>query len=103
MVDFHTHSNVSDGELSPAVLIKEAVKQGLTALALTDHDTIGGLEAAKTAAKEEKIRFIPGIEVNINWTRGNSTQNAPGLGPGGEFHLLGFGDKLANFCFYLRR
>ena len=91
MVDFHTHSNVSDGELPPAVLVKEAVKQGLTALALTDHDTLGGLEAAKTAAKEEKLHFIPGIEVNINWTRGQSRQNVPGLGPGGEFHLLGLG------------
>jgi len=92
MVDFHTHSNISDGDLSPAALVKEAVKQGLTALALTDHDTIGGLESAKIAAKEENLHFIPGIEVNINWTRGNST-NAPGLGPGGEFHLLGLGIK----------
>jgi len=91
MVDFHTHSNVSDGELSPAMLVKEAAKQGLTALALTDHDTIGGLESAKTAAKEENFCFIPGIEVNINWTRSNSAQNISGLGPGGEFHLLGLG------------
>jgi 3',5'-nucleoside bisphosphate phosphatase len=91
MVDFHTHSNVSDGELSPAMLVKEAAKQGLTALALTDHDTINGLESAKTAAKEENLHFIPGIEVNINWTRGQSGQNVPGLGPGGEFHLLGLG------------
>ncbi len=91
MVDFHTHSNVSDGELSPVMLVKEAVKQGLTALALTDHDTINGLESAKTAAKEENFCFIPGIEVNINWTRGQSGQNIPGLGPGGEFHLLGLG------------
>ncbi len=91
MVDFHTHSNVSDGELSPAMLVKEAAKQGLTALALTDHDTINGLESAKTAAKEENFCFIPGIEVNINWTRGQSGQNIPGLGPGGEFHLLGLG------------
>jgi predicted metal-dependent phosphoesterase TrpH len=94
MVDFHTHSNVSDGELPPAILVKEAVKQGLTALALTDHDTISGLESAKTAAKGEKFHFIPGIEVNINWTKGKSAdipQDTPGLGPGGEFHLLGLG------------
>jgi predicted metal-dependent phosphoesterase TrpH len=95
MVDFHTHSNMSDGDLSPAVLVKEAVKQGLSALALTDHDTIDGLETARITAKEENIRFIPGIEVNINWTRGDSARDvprgAPGLGPGGEFHLLGLG------------
>jgi len=95
MVDFHTHSNISDGDLPPAILVKEAAKQGLTALALTDHDTIGGLENAKIAAKEANIHFIPGIEVNINWTRGKSIHNVhhnvPGLGPGGEFHLLGLG------------
>jgi 3',5'-nucleoside bisphosphate phosphatase len=92
MVDFHTHSNISDGDLPPAILIKEAVKQGLTALALTDHDTINGLESAKIAAKEENIHFIPGIEVNINWTRDPPRPHgAPGLGPGGEFHLLGLG------------
>jgi predicted metal-dependent phosphoesterase TrpH len=94
MVDFHTHSNISDGDLSPDVLVKEAVKRGLTALALTDHDTIKGLESAKAAAKGENFHFIPGIEVNINWTRGKSADiphGAPGLGPGGEFHLLGLG------------
>ena len=88
MVDFNTHSNVSDGDLSPALLIKEAVKQGLNALALTDHDTIKGLESARISAQEENFKFIPGIEININWVGGRS---APGLGPGGEFHLLGLG------------
>jgi len=88
MVDFHTHSNISDGDLSPALLIKEAVKQGLCAIALTDHDTIKGLENARTAALAENFHFIPGIEININWT---GSKTAPGLGPGGEFHLLGLG------------
>ncbi|MCL2801750.1 MAG: PHP domain-containing protein [Treponema sp.] len=87
MVDLHTHSNFSDGDLPPALLIKQAVKQGLSALALTDHDTLKGLESANAAVKEENskgnlFKFIPGIEVNINWA---------GLGPGGEFHLLGLG------------
>jgi len=91
MVDFHTHSNVSDGDYSPAILIQEAVKQGLSALALTDHDTINGLESAKTAAKQENFHFIPGIEINISWDGSKSVPGAPGLGPGGEFHLLGLG------------
>jgi predicted metal-dependent phosphoesterase TrpH len=90
MVDFHTHSNISDGDLSPALLIREAVKQGLYAIALTDHDTINGLESARTAARLENIRFIPGIEINISWDR-KSARGAVGLGPGGEFHLLGLG------------
>jgi len=88
MVDLHTHSNISDGELSPDLLIRKAAVQGLSAIALTDHDTINGLESAKAAADELSIKFIPGIEVNINWT---GFKSAPGLGPGGEFHLLGLG------------
>jgi predicted metal-dependent phosphoesterase TrpH len=91
MVDLHTHSNISDGELSPATLVKEAAKRGLTAIALTDHDTIKGLESARTAADGENIRFIPGIEINIAWTGGKTANGAPGLGSGGEFHLLGLG------------
>jgi len=98
MVDLHTHSNVSDGEFSPALLVKEAVKHGIRALALTDHDTIKGFESAKMAEEEEKaagtdFRFIPGIEININWS------GAPGLGPGGEFHLLGLGLKSPSAAF----
>jgi predicted metal-dependent phosphoesterase TrpH len=91
MVDLHTHSNISDGDLSPALLVKSAVKQGLSAIALTDHDTINGLENARTTALAENIHFIPGIEININWIGGKSSRGAPGLGPGGEFHLLGLG------------
>ncbi|MDR0324265.1 MAG: PHP domain-containing protein [Treponema sp.] len=88
MVDLHTHSNISDGDMSPALLVKQAVKQGLRAIALTDHDTIEGLESARTEAGKENFHFIPGIELSINWTGSKST---PGLGPGGEFHLLGLG------------
>jgi hypothetical protein len=53
------------------------------------------LESAKTAAKKhQNINFIPGIEININWTGIKSANNhIPGLGPGGEFHLLGLGIK----------
>ena len=105
MIDLHTHSNFSDGNLSPDMLINEAFKQGLYAIALTDHDTIKGLEIAKKAAIQlecrqsdniRKFSFIPGIEISINWT-GNKSINGvvrhdvPGLGPGGEFHLLGLG------------
>ena len=91
MVDLHTHSNVSDGDFSPPLLIREAVKRGLSAIALTDHDTINGLESARTEALAAGFRFIPGIEININWKSEKSPQEVPGLGPGGEFHLLGLG------------
>ena len=88
MVDLHTHSDASDGDYSPAQLIREAAKKGISALALTDHDTLGGLEKAGNEAKMAGIRFIPGIEISIKW-EGNAAIS--GLGPGGEMHLLGLG------------
>jgi predicted metal-dependent phosphoesterase TrpH len=88
MIDLHTHSNASDGDYSPAQLVREAEKRGITALALTDHDTLGGLEAAQDEAQAIGIHFIPGVEISIKWS---AEGGAPGLGPGGEFHLLGLG------------
>lgn len=76
MIDLHTHSSASDGDLSPDELVNFAADSGITTLALTDHNTVSGLEEAKVAAKKRGINFIPGIEINIEWTRG-------------EFHLLG--------------
>ena len=76
--DLHTHSNASDGELTPAALVEKARALGLSTLALTDHDTTQGLEEARAAAALAKLEFIPGIEIEI------------GFEPG-EFHLLGYG------------
>jgi len=91
MIDLHTHSNASDGDFNPSLLVREAAKQGLKTIALTDHDTISGLESARTEAIASGLQFIPGIEININWTSGKIPADAPGMGPGGEFHLLGLG------------
>jgi predicted metal-dependent phosphoesterase TrpH len=88
MVDFHTHSSASDGDYSPVQLMREAKKRGISAIALTDHDTLGGLESAGAEAKALGIHFIPGIEISINWI---GEGPIPGIGPGGEFHLLGLG------------
>ena len=88
MIDLHTHSSASDGDYSPAQLIKEAAKKDISAIALTDHDTLGGLEAAKSEAKAAGIRFVPGVEISIKWEGEGSVS---GLGPGGEMHLLGLG------------
>jgi predicted metal-dependent phosphoesterase TrpH len=90
MIDLHTHSSASDGDLSPALLVQKAAERGLKAIALTDHDTIKGLESARTAAAA-RIGFIPGIEIHIAWHGDKVPRGAPGLGPGGEFHLLGLG------------
>jgi len=91
MVDLHTHSNASDGDLSPDALIQKAAHCGLRAIALTDHDTMNGLEIARKEAQKARINFIPGIEININWRGGDSPAGIAGTGPGGEFHLLGLG------------
>ena len=50
MIDLHVHSNKSDGTFSPTQLVEYAVKKGLTAFALTDHDTADGLEEAIAAS-----------------------------------------------------
>jgi len=92
IVDLHTHSSASDGGYSPDQLIREAAKRGLSAIALTDHDTLNGLKTAENEAKAAGIRFIAGIEINIQWPpRAASAAKVPRLGPGGEFHLLGLG------------
>ena len=91
MIDLHTHSNVSDGSLSPEALIRSAAKRGLSAIALTDHDTLGGLEAAKNEAAALGIRFIPGIEFEIAWEADLSGNPLLQRSIKGEFHLLGLG------------
>ncbi|HAE21936.1 MAG TPA: PHP domain-containing protein [Spirochaetaceae bacterium] len=76
MIDLHTHSTASDGVFSPSALVEKAAAEGLSALALTDHDSLDGLDEAAEAAKSLGLRFVPGIEIEIAF--------APG-----EFHLLG--------------
>ena len=63
VIDLHTHSNISDGSLTPTELIKRAISLNISAIALTDHDTTDGVEEAKKAAGN-KIEFIPGIELS---------------------------------------
>jgi 3',5'-nucleoside bisphosphate phosphatase len=62
MIDLHTHSNCSDGSDSPEHLVELAAEAGLSAMALTDHDTVEGLSAAAARAGELNIELIPGIE-----------------------------------------
>ncbi len=62
IIDLHTHSTCSDGTYTPTELVELAKKIGLSALALTDHDTIDGLEEFQAAGKACGIETIPGIE-----------------------------------------
>ena len=67
IVDLHVHSNKSDGSLSPTQLVDYAVEKGLSAFALTDHDTTDGIEEALNAAKGKNIEVIPGIEFSTEY------------------------------------
>jgi hypothetical protein len=67
--DLHCHSSYSDGELSPGDVVLRAVEQGVTTLALTDHDTLSGLAEAQQIAKQYELNFIPGIELSCLWNK----------------------------------
>ena len=63
-IDLHTHSCASDGSLTPSEVMQAAKEAGLTAVALTDHDTIAGVREAMQAAGQLNIECIPGIELS---------------------------------------
>jgi 3',5'-nucleoside bisphosphate phosphatase len=66
-IDLHTHTNVSDGQLSPASLLQRAVSNGVEILSITDHDTVA---AYKQLNKEDiSIKLIPGIEFSTFWNK----------------------------------
>jgi predicted metal-dependent phosphoesterase TrpH len=63
-VDLHLHTHFSDGECSPSVVVRMAADCGMKLIAITDHETIGGLAEASAAAQAARLAFIPGIEIN---------------------------------------
>lgn len=75
-VDLHVHSNKSDGSFSPEELVSYAIEKGLSAFALSDHDTTEGIEAAVRAAKGTGIEVIPAIEFSTEYE-------------GKDIHILG--------------
>lgn len=84
-VDLHTHSTASDGTSPPAEVVRLAAEAGLTAVALTDHDTTEGVAAARTAAREAGVELIAGVELSCEWEPGTMHLLAlflpPGTGP----------------------
>jgi hypothetical protein len=66
-VDLHTHSSYSDGTARPEEVVAAAVGRGLTALALTDHDTLDGIAEAGRAAEDAGLPFVPGVELSVGW------------------------------------
>jgi len=77
-IDLHAHTTASDGSLTPTELVGKAHALGLVALAVTDHDTLGGLAEARAAAQEIGLDLVPGVELSVE-------------DDAGRFHLLGYG------------
>jgi 3',5'-nucleoside bisphosphate phosphatase len=77
MIDLHSHTNKSDGTFTPQELVDEAVRVGLSALSITDHDTFTGYDAAIPFAKEAGLDLICGIELSTRYQ-------------GATLHLLGY-------------
>jgi len=66
-IDLHTHSTKSDGSYSPTELVEYALEKNLSAIALTDHDTVAGIDEAFEAAKGKPIEIVPGIELSSEY------------------------------------
>ena len=75
LCDLHTHSAFSDGSFTPAEIIDEAIRIGLSAVALCDHNTVDGLPDFLVAAKGKSIEAVPGTEISVDYN-------------GHEMHLL---------------
>lgn len=77
-IDLHIHTTASDGTLSPKTLVERAKAAGLTALAITDHDTMAGIPEAQAAGAELGVEVLAGMEISTDY-RGEDT------------HVLGYG------------
>ncbi|MFN8635821.1 MAG: PHP domain-containing protein [Chloroflexota bacterium] len=77
-VDLHLHTTWSDGRWEPRRVVEEAAARGLAAIAVTDHDVVGGLPEAAAVARELGIELLPGVELTADWN-------------GKTVHILGYG------------
>lgn len=93
MVDLHVHSTASDGTYTPTELVAYATEKKLTAFALTDHDTVAGIDEALLASASSPVKVIPGIEFSTEYN-------------GKDVHIVGlnidykdsyFSEKLTQF------
>ena len=75
-IDLHTHSNCSDGSMTPTELVAHAASRGVSAIALSDHDTVAGIDEAVKAGEKYGVEIVPAIEFSV--------QSAT------ETHILGF-------------
>jgi 3',5'-nucleoside bisphosphate phosphatase len=68
-IDFHTHTDSSDGALSAEELIEKARQAGITTLGICDHDTVSGLDTAVSIASKKGLTVVPGIEITSSYKR----------------------------------
>lgn len=66
--DLHSHSNVSDGTLTPTALAERAKANRVDVWAMTDHDEVGGVAEARAAAQALDLPYVPGVEISITWS-----------------------------------
>jgi predicted metal-dependent phosphoesterase TrpH len=79
-VDLHIHTNYSDGTFTPSEAVEYASKMKLTAISVTDHDSVDGIDEALEASSKAGLEFIPGIELSSEV--GDSSKS--------EMHILGY-------------
>ena len=77
MIDLHVHSTFSDGSLTPEELVEKAAAVRLTAMALTDHDGMIGIDRFLESCRRHGLRGIPGVEISVDHD-------------GGTLHMLGY-------------
>ena len=77
LIDLHTHTTASDGTCTPGQLIGMAHEMGLKAIAITDHDTLAGIDEAMAEGERLGIEVIPGLEISVE------------AGLNGGIHMLG--------------
>lgn len=77
MLDLHIHTTASDGSLTPTQVVQLARKKGFSLIAVTDHDTMGGVAEAMEAGKKYNVDVVPGVEISSGVTL--------------EVHMLGYG------------
>lgn len=75
-IDLHTHSTASDGSMRPSELVRHAKEKGLSCIAITDHDTLDGVDEALKEASASGIELIPGVEIGVDFKP--------------EMHILGY-------------
>jgi len=91
-IDLHVHSCISDGSDTPEELVKIALETGLSAFALTDHDSTDGIDRAVKAARGTGLEIIPGIEFSTTWQK----HDIHILGYFIDYHAKGFQEWLQN-------